>query len=139
MAHPDLNALMDAMVPLAKRMLAEYGEFFPYGAFMKLDGKIVDCGVSGEDEHPPSKELIEILSKDFKRRAANGEIRAAGICCNVRVARVGHPEKVDAVQIALEHENGEAVDVFLPYDLDSSGEVRFGELFAAPRQKQFFP
>ena len=138
MAHPDLNALKDALMPVAKRMLAEHGEFFPYGALMKLDGEIVNCSPYDGDEHPPSKKLIDILTQDFQLSAAKGEIRAAGICCDVRVATPEHPEKIDAVQFALEHQNGEAVDVFLPYDLDSSGEVRYGALFAARRDKQFF-
>lgn len=139
MAHPDLNALKDALLPTAKRMLAEYGEFFPYGAFMKLSGEIVDCSADDEDEHPPSKRLIDVLTEDFRQRTAKGEIRAAGICSDVRVARPGQTEKTDAVHFALEHQNGEALDVFLPYDLDSSDEVVYGELFATLREKQFFP
>jgi len=126
------------MLPLAKRMLAEYGEFFPYGAYMKPDGTIVDCGVAGKNERPPSKELIEILTEDFKERVSRNEIRAAGICCDVKVATPEKPEKIDAVQFCLEHQSGEAVDVFLPYDLDSAGEVKYGELFASRRDKQFF-
>ena len=138
MAHPDLNTLKDALLPVAKRMLAEHGEFFPYGALMKLDGEIVNCSPYDGDEHPPSKKLIDMLTRDFQLHAAKGEIRAAGICCDVRVAQSKQPEKVDAVQFALEHQNGEAVDVFLPYDLDSTGEVRYGELFTACRDKQCF-
>jgi hypothetical protein len=138
MAHPDLNRLLEAMTPLSKRLLDEFGDFLPYGAFMKLDGTIVDCAVSGEEEHPPSKELIQALTLDFQKRAAKGEIRAAGICCDVKVATPENPEKTDAVQFALEHRNGEAVDVFLPYDLDSSGEVVYGEMFATQRDKRFF-
>jgi hypothetical protein len=138
MAHPDLNKLLETMTPLAKRLLDEFGDFLPYGAIMKLDGAIVDCAVSGEDENPPSKELINILTQDFQQRAAKGEIRAAGICCDVRVATPEHPEKVDAIQFGLEHQNGEAVDVFLPYDLDSSGKVQYGELFATKRERSFF-
>lgn len=138
MAHPDLNALKDALLPVAKRMLAEHGEFFPYGAFMKLNGEIVDCSADDEDEHPPSKRLIDVLTEDFRQRAARGEIRAAGICSDVRVARPGQTEKNDAVHFALEHQSGEALDVFLPYNLDSSNEVVYGELFATQRTKQFF-
>ncbi|HEV2455236.1 MAG TPA: hypothetical protein VGY98_13310, partial [Verrucomicrobiae bacterium] len=71
-------------------------------------------------------------------RAARGEIRAAGICCDVKVATPEYPEKTDAVQFALEHQNGESVNVFLPYDLDSSGEVKYGGLFATAREREFF-
>ncbi len=138
MAHPDLNALKDALLPVAKRMLAEHGEFFPYGALMKLDGEIVNCSPYDGNEHPPSQKLIDILTREFQLRAAKGEIRAAGICCDVRVARPEQPGNVDAVQFALEHQNGEAVNVFLPYDLDSSGEVQYRELFATKREVNFF-
>jgi hypothetical protein len=138
MAHADLNMLKDSLLPVAKKMLTEHGEFFPYGQFMKQNGEIVDCAVSGEDENPPAKELIEILTSDFQKRAAKGEIRAAGICCDVKVATPEHPEKMDAIQFALEHQNGETVDVFLPYDLDSSGEVVYGKIFATTRKKEFF-
>lgn len=138
MAHPDLNILKDSLLPVAQRMLAEHGEFFPYGAFMKQNGEIVNCSPYDGNEHPPSQKLIDILIQDFKSRAAKNEIRAAGICCDVRVAMPEHPEKIDAIQFGLEHQNGEAVDVFLPYDLDSAGEAQFGELFATRRDKEFF-
>ncbi len=139
MAHPDLNALKSALLPIAKHMLTEHGEFFPCGAVMKLDGKIVNCSTFDGDERPPSQKLIEILTNEFRELASKGEIKAAGICFDVRVATQNHPEKVDAVQFALEHMNGEAVNVFMPYDLDSSREVSFGAMFASLRDKQFFP
>jgi hypothetical protein len=138
MAHPDLNALKDTLLPIAKQMLAEDGEFFPYGAFMTLSGEIVDSSADDKDERPPSRKLFDLLTEDFRRRAAKGEIRAAGICADVRVARPGETEKTDAVHFALEHENGEALDVFLPYSLDSANDVVYGELFATRRVKQFF-
>ncbi len=138
MAHSDLNLLKDALLPVAKQMLTQDGEFFPYGAFMTIKGEIIDCSVSDPNDRAPSKRLIDTLKKDFRARATKGEIRAAGICCDVRVAREGQQEKTDAVQFALEHQNGEALDVFLPYDLDSAGEVRYGGLFAVRRDRQFF-
>ena len=105
---------------------------------MQQDGRIVDCAVSGEGEHPPSGELIQALTRDFQRRAAKGEIRAAGICCDVRIATTENPEKTEAIQFALEHQNGEAVDVFLPYDMDGAKDIRYGQIFAIARNKQFF-
>lgn len=138
MAHPDLNALKNVLLPIAKKMLTEHGEFFPYGAVMRLDGEIVNCSTVHVDEHPSSQTLIEMFTNEFHELASKGEIRAAGICCDVRVSTRDHPAKVDAVQFALEHTNGEAVNVYLPYDLDSSREVRFNAIFASPRDRQFF-
>lgn len=138
MAHRDLNLLKDTLLPVATQMLTEDGEFFPYGAFMKSNGEIVHCAPDSQDEHPPSQLLFQILRDDFRKRAANKEIRAAGICSDVRVARPGDSEKHDAVHFALEHNNGEALDVFLPYNLDSAGAVVYGEMFATERDRQFF-
>ena len=138
MAHPDLNALKDALLPLAKRMLATYGEFFPYGAFMRPNGEIVDCGVQDRDEHPPSEKLLHVLTREFRRRAVNKEIRAAGICCDVKVSRPGSDVKTDAIQFRLEHVNGEAVDVFIPYKLVSVGKIEFEEMFATARDREVF-
>jgi hypothetical protein len=39
----------------------------------------------GED-HPDSSELIELLYEGLMRQASAGEIRAAGVCADVRVS-----------------------------------------------------
>ncbi|QDF75530.1 MULTISPECIES: hypothetical protein [Shewanella] len=46
--------LMDAVLPLAEKLLTEHGEFFPYGGAMTPDGKIVSVAAYDGDEHPPS-------------------------------------------------------------------------------------
>ena len=112
--------------------------FSAYGAFIKKDGEIVNCSPYDRTEHPPSKKLIDLLAQDFRLRAVKGEIRAAGICFDVRVVKEGEQNTIDAIQFALEHQNGEAVNVFLPYNLDAAGEVIYGELFAAARDREFF-
>jgi hypothetical protein len=40
-AKADAETLLNAVMPFAERMLAEHGEFYPYGAAMKPDGEIV--------------------------------------------------------------------------------------------------
>jgi hypothetical protein len=97
MAHPDLNALKDTLYPIAKKMLAEHGEFFPCGAFVKLDGEIVHCAFSDGDEHPASQKVIDMLTAKFGELASRREIRAAGICFDVRVATKDRPQKLDAL------------------------------------------
>ncbi len=34
----EAEALMNEMMPVVQRMLREYGEFFPYGGYMKPSG-----------------------------------------------------------------------------------------------------
>jgi hypothetical protein len=49
--------LMNALLPLAEKMLKEYGEFYPYAGCMKLDGSIVDIGATDPDtDRPKSKD-----------------------------------------------------------------------------------
>jgi len=139
MAHPELDALLNTLLPFAETMLRKYGEFHPFGAIMLSSGEIRQVGakIEGED-HPPSRSLIELLTEAFKEQAAKGELRAAGICYDVLTVPPGEDRKRDAVCCGLEHYSGEAVDVFMPYAKAADGEVQYGEIFAATRTAQFF-
>ena len=46
--------LMDAVLSLAEQLLAQHGEFFPYGGAMTPSGEIVSVAAYDGDEHPPS-------------------------------------------------------------------------------------
>jgi len=62
----------------------------------------------------------------LRQRAATGAIRATGICADVRIS---HDEGfADAVDVRLEHYEGEPVRVLLPYRQEQSGEIGYGEL-----------
>ena len=70
-------------------MLAEFGEFLPFGGKITADGEHVSVGAKGSSEPLKSKELIDIMTDTFRREAAEGKIRAAGICFDVRVVPRG--------------------------------------------------
>jgi hypothetical protein len=67
MAHPDLNALLNDLLPFAQRMLTEQNEFYPFGGSIASDGKHMSVGAKGESDHPKSKELIDIMTVEFRR------------------------------------------------------------------------
>ncbi len=144
MSHPDLNQLFDSLLPLAERMLAEHGEFFPFGGTMKPDGEIATVSadaarlLSDGGEHPPSQSVIDLMTQAFRQQARSGQLRAAGICCDTRTAPPGQTEKCDAVCASMEHQSGEALSVILPYEKTSNGDVQFGQMFTMPRTPQFF-
>ena len=139
MAHPDLNELLNTLLPFAKQTLGEHGEFYPFGAWMCNDGRVVDVGAKDpETDYPRSQRLIELLTEAFRQRAHAGEIRAAGACFDVLIQPPKEQQKSDAIQLALEHRDGEAADVFLPYRRDEAGILHYGELFACKRASQFF-
>ncbi len=105
---------------------------------MDRAGKIVMDSAHTGDEHPPAQELIDLLVQAYAQRAESGELRAAAICADVRVAPPGKPDQTDAVSVGLEHQSGEAVTVFLPYRKGWFGRISYGELFASERESQFF-
>jgi hypothetical protein len=138
MAHNDLNQLLNVLLPFAEQMLLKRGEFFPFGSCMRQTGKIVAHAAYTGDERPPSQSLIDLMTQAFRRQADDRQIRAAGICHDVRTIPPGQAEKCDAVCASSEHQSGEAVDVFLPYKKDPIGGVVYGQIFAIPRTPQFF-
>jgi hypothetical protein len=119
-------------------MLAEHGEFYPFAATMKADGDITSIGADTGEEQPASKALTDFLVGAFREKARRREIRATGICFDVRTVLPGRSERVDAICARLEHEDGEAVDVFLPYRKGGRGHLEFGELFATQGQRLIF-
>jgi hypothetical protein len=120
-------------------MLSEYGEFHPFGASMSSHGEIQWIGAKVEgDDHPPAQELIDLLTENFKRQAAEGRLRAAGICYDALTVPPGETQKKDAVCCGLEHCVAGTVDVFIPYIKRTGGAIQYGEIFAAKRIAQFF-
>jgi hypothetical protein len=139
MPHPDLDQLLNALLPFAQQMLAKHGEFFPFGSAMGADGKIDAHTAYDGTEPPPSQQLIDALTRIFRQQAAVGKIRAAAICCDVRIIPPGQSEKTDAICVSAEHQNGEAADVYLPYKKGWSGQISYGGIFGTNRKREFFP
>lgn len=137
MAHPDLDAIVDVLAPFAQKMLSRHGEFHPFAASTDSDGEVRMVAIDDGDEHPLAQHRIEQYIELFKAEAVAKRVRAAGICYDARVIPPGATEKTDAVAFSLEHESGEALDVFLPY-LRADPEVEYGDMFAFIRSPTIF-
>ncbi len=138
MAHPDLDKLINILIPFAQKMLAKNGEFFPFGSSILKDGTMIDSAAYDGNKHQSSKVIIDLLTTAYCQKASRGDICAAGICQNVRTIPPGQVEKVDAIFIGLEHQSGETVNVYIPYKKGKRGKVDYGDLFAMHRDPQFF-
>ncbi|MEI8592670.1 hypothetical protein [Photobacterium sp. Hal280] len=128
--------LMDAVLPLAERLLSEYGEFFPYGGAMTPEGKIISVAAYGGDEHPASSEVIDMLHKAFHTAAKNKEYKATALVYDVRV-QLANGKPSDALAIELDHESGYSIVVMLPYIL-SNGQLQYGEISAQAGEGNVF-
>jgi hypothetical protein len=131
--------LFNTLLPFAQTMLREYGEFYPFGATMSSSGEIRHVGAKMEDDdQPPSQPLIDLLTETFKKQAATGELRAAGICYDVLTVPPGEDRKRDAICCGLEHYSGKTVDVFVPCVKARDGDVQYGKVFSVKQTAQLF-
>ena len=139
MAHPDLDNLLNAILPFAQQMLAKHGEFYPFGSTMTNSGEIIAQGAALEgNDHPASQPLIKLMTQAFRKQALAGQIRAAGICYDVRTIPPGESVKTDAICVTLESNTGQCVSVFVPYKKGWFSRIKYGELFASKRDAQIF-
>jgi hypothetical protein len=137
MAHSDLQALFDTLLPFTQKLLSEHGGFNPWAATMSSTGEIQWIGADNGEEFPHAQVLIDMLTETFQRQSTRGVFRAIGICYDARVVPPGQSDKSDAVCCSLEHVSGEAIDVFVPYTKADDG-IRYAEIFSVHRAARFF-
>ena len=138
MATEEIDALLNAVLPLAQQMLGKYGEFYPLGASMNTQGEVGLVGVMPESEFPQAQEIIDLLLAQLLDDASNKLIHGSVICFSGSAIPPGETEKRDAICAHLEHASGICVAAFLPYRKEISGQVTYGELFAGNLKPQIF-
>lgn len=137
-AKQESEKLMNAVLPVAKQMLKQHGEFYPYGGYTKQDGTIVHVGAKdGETDRPKSEDLIHILQNAFRELATCNEIRAAALVFNVSVNLPKSARKSDAIHVYIDHVEGYSVEVFFSYQIVNSNDV-YGETFAQAGKPNIF-
>src|SRR5438128_8489993 len=115
-AKQESEKLMNAILPLAEKMLRQYGEFYPYGGYLKPDGMIVDMGADDPDtERPKSKDLIYVLRSSFREMASAKQCKAVAVVFDVTVNAPNSNRKSDAIQFCVDHADGYSAEVFFPY------------------------
>jgi hypothetical protein len=133
----EVELLMNDGITFAEQMLALHAEFYPFGRTLTTDGRIQLVSPSDGTEHPSSQDLIDILLNGFRSEAGAGQHRAVALFMDVTVRDPTSGQKVDAVQVGLEHRDGYCADVFFPYAI-ANGAVSFGRMFAQQREGMVF-
>ena len=131
MAHSDLERLLNEVLSLAKTLLKKNKEFYPFGFRMTSDNAVQSVATFDGDERPSSEDVISILRSVFREDAQSGNTRATAVCYDCRVAIPSTGKKSDAIAVALDHENGESVIAFVPYQKAWLGGFKFEPLFAS--------
>ena len=130
MTREDLDELLNVVLPFAQRMLGESGEFYPFGAVLTMDGKSRMISGFADADHPPSDRVIDLLVSQVREGAQRKEFRATALCSDVRIRHPDSGEETDAIEVRLEDRDGDALDVFVPYQEEESDCYVYGELLA---------
>lgn len=136
----ELDDLLDVSLRAAQQRLDDAGEFYPFAVTIAEVGRV---GVltpqvqTGPRAVADVAEVFELCWTTLRGQADRA--RAAAVVTNV-----GGPDG-DAIAVALEHREGPAIEVFLPYVAQgkTNGKKppqrhRFGELQAAPGQSRIW-
>jgi hypothetical protein len=115
-AQGDLDALLDLVLPFAQQQVADRGGFFPYGAYIGLGGVAEFVAIYSDSENPDPSEMYEGCFSALAAR--RNVIRAAAVAVDVHIDGGAG----DAISVDLEHAEGHAITVVLPY-----WKARFGK------------
>ena len=129
----DLDGLLNAVMPFAEQMLAEYGAFYPFGAAVGVDDEMRMLSVDPAlGEHPEPAAVIASLYEGVQADLA--AVRAVALAGDVRVG------DADAVRVDLEHADGIVIAALFPYVADvEEHTVEFGEPTAVAGEARLWP
>ena len=138
MNRDDLNQLLNALIPYAQQMLNQQGQFVPFACAISAAGEVEMIGGQPGSDETTTQEIHDVLLKELQQGARGGKYRAVGLCSDVRVRCGEAPEPSEAISVGLEHSDGTAIDVYLPYTKQGAGQVKYGDLFGSARQLRIF-
>jgi hypothetical protein len=134
----DFNELVEPLLGLAEKRLAEKGEFRPFGARVAAGGQLAVIDVAPAVEHPCSPLIIDSLYATFRLEARAGTIRACAVCWDATVPRGEGGGLMDAIAIGVEHRDGEPRVIVEAYVLDPSGEIHFEDPITSAGRRHVF-
>jgi hypothetical protein len=129
-AQDDLDGLVNAALPFATQQLDKHGEFFPYGVALNGSGETrMVAGDPGHGERPESVAVLATMVDGLRQERET--LRAVALVADVRLS------DGEAVRVELEHREGHAISVLLPYKKKRFGRgIEYGSLAAGSGQPQ---
>jgi hypothetical protein len=134
-AQADVDRTLNEALPFAQQLLDRHGEFFPYAVKMAVSGDIgVVAADPGQGEHPISTDVLSVLYQGLTLERET--LRATGVVSDVKT---GSPPS-DAIRVEIEHREGAALAVYLPYTKKRFGRgVNYGDIQAASGERRIWP
>jgi hypothetical protein len=111
----DFDRLAEVTIAAARNFLDQGGDFIPFPMVIKADGELALIGLEQPvtPTVPDPEHVMSGIVNLFRER--RDSIRALAIGTDVQVPA----EATDAIEVRLEHRDGLAVTVIVPYQIDS--------------------
>ena len=136
--HPDFNPLLEILLRFAKRSLAEKNAFLPFAAVLSSDSELSYVRGDTGDRPAGAPVLLEVLEGALRAMIKKDGLKAAGICIDIRFATSPQEPRTDAIQVFLEHREGNVVNILLPYRKIAPGQITYGKLMAVRGEPKIF-
>jgi hypothetical protein len=134
----DFNDMVTPVLGLAESMLAQSGEFRPFGARLAAGGQLALIDVAPTLEDPSNPLIIDALYATFRLEARAGTIRACAVCWDALVPRQEGGGLIDAIANGLEHRDGDPTIVLCGYEREPTGDLRFEDPVTATGRRHVF-
>ena len=131
--NKDLHLVLDAMLRQARQMSRHTGLVSPFAAILTSKGK-VSILIGPAKPANDSLHTIRTLEAGLQARIRQGSCKAVGTL-DVTEA---HPTREDGLHIFLEHSDGTAYQLIIPYTNRGIGESAHGNAVTTSLTPKFF-
>ena len=110
----DFDRLAEVTLAAARSFLDLEGSCIPFPMAIKTDGVLAPIGLE-QPKSPTAPDILEVLDGLIELfRERRGSIRALAIGADVLIPG----EMMDAIEVRLEHRDGIAIKILVPYQID---------------------
>jgi hypothetical protein len=124
MIHPELEAALESLLQFVQQFLAQAGSFPPFGVLLKTEGE--SSFVAANFHEHSGEEMLDLVKKGLHEGAAQPEVRTVGLCCPANLASPGSPPDAHTIWVELEHREGVALRVNVPWSTGWFGRIKLG-------------
>lgn len=134
----DLSELLTGAIDAATERLASATEFGPFALAMQAeDGEVFHLEPDGDDLERAPSVIVAALRTGLRDAALEGRWKATAIVTDVTVQDEDGEAVTSAIQIWLEHAEGESMSCTISYEIDEEG-VELAELVTEPSELAVF-
>ncbi len=129
----ELDRLLNSALRLAQSLLSEAAVFEPAALVVADDSRVLelDPDRSSLGKHPDAELVIDNAIRHLRR--VRTEVRCTAVVFSTRLSK----ERTDAVEVRLEHRDGTAAVILMPYKKATfGGRTEYGQLRAFSSRRE---